>query len=150
MRVDQTLNPYHAFSLMDEGLDGSGQKRSTANASADWVRGTTRVELKSAALCFHKAHGRWQCQFRAIKPELFDELWLAIYSPIGIHFFSSESIHALGLATCGVATAHAGLQKCFSGPRGEGNPLKALKAIEAKIKSKGCRLVAVVEWLKVS
>ena len=147
LRVDQTLNPHHAFHIiMEEGLDSLGRKRSTANASADWVRGTTRIEVKSSALCFNKAHNRWQCQFTAIKQELFDELWLAIYSPIGIHFYQSESIQALGLATCGAATAHAGFQKSFSGPCGEGDPLKALKAIEAKMISKGCELVAVVEW----
>ena len=148
LAIDQKTNPGYNFSLVESNLDSSGQKRSAANATADWVRGTTRVELKSGSLCFDKAHGRWQCLFRRIKPELFDELWLAIYSPIGIHFYRSESIQALGLASCGAATAHAGFQKSFTAPRGEGDPLKALKAIEAKMISKGCQLVAVVEWEK--
>ena len=146
LAIDQMLNPHAGFSFLQEGEDCSGRKRSAANASTDWVRGTTRVELKSASLSFDQTNKCWICLFQAIKPGLLDELWLAIYSPVGIHFYRSESIQALGLATSGAATALAGFQKCFRAPCGEGDQLKALEAIQVKMMSKGCQLVAVVEW----
>ena len=41
-----------------------------------------------------------------------------------------------------------GYSLVFYGPQGELDPLKAFKVIEAKMISRGCELVAVVEWEK--
>ena len=144
--IDQILNPFQEFSLTLAGGSTSVQKRGTSNASVDWVRGATRVELKSSRMCWVLRHRRWQCNFRCIKPHLFDELWLVICSPVGIHFYRSESPGHLAFSRSGVATDHLGLQKAVYGRSQQDNPLEALKTIGAKLISEGCELVAMVAW----
>ena len=141
------MHPLCKFSLIE--ADGVGtRKRGTWNASADWIRDVTRVEAKSSGLLFNRDRQIFNCVFNRIKTELFDELWLVMYSLKAIWFYRSRSIESLGLCKCGAMTRHSGLQKVFTGRGGELEPLKALKTIDAKIRSKGCELVAMVEWEK--
>ena len=79
---------------------------------------------------------------------LFDELWLAIYSVTGLTFYIATSLEHLQLSSGGAATKQSGYTKVFCGPRCELDPFQALKMIEAKMVSKGCSLVAIVEWEK--
>ena len=81
LTIDRVVHPDSKFSFM------SG----TANAPADWVRGSVRVELKSCGLNFNCYHNQWRAYFSCIKPDLFDELWLAIYGVAGVHFYVSKS-----------------------------------------------------------
>ena len=140
LELDRRLNPQSAFSFTEGN-------RGTANAPADWVRGMKRVELKSCALAFDRSKNRWQCRFAWIKPGLFNELWLAIYTSVGIHYYRSKP-RSLVFARAGVATKIGGHQLQFYGSCGELDPLEAFKAIEAKIISRGCELIAIVEWEK--
>ena len=137
--IDRWLHPQSHFHLM-EGNSGK------ANAPADWVRGRVRVELKSCGLTFNRAKGLWQCQFYCIKTELFDELWLAIYAVTGLHFYTAKSLELLQLSSAGAETRHNGYSKVFYGPHKQLDPLEALKTIQAKMLSRGCELVAIVEW----
>ena len=143
LALDRKLNPQIAFSF-------TGGNRGTANAPADWVRDMRMVELKSSALTFNKSSNRWQCRFASIKADLFDELWLAIYTSVGIHYYRSKYRNScsLGFAKAGVATKIDGHQLQFYGSCGELDPLEAFKTIEAKIISRGYELVAIVEWEK--
>ena len=101
-------------------------------------------------LTFDRSNIRWQCRFCCIKTVLFDELWLAIYTSVGIHYYRSKYRNScsLGFAKAGVATKIDGHQLQFYGSRGELDPLEAFKTIEAKIVFRGCELVAIVEWEK--
>ena len=139
LTIDGMLHPLSSFSLA-EGRSGK------SNASADWVRGSVRVELKSCLLTFERTRNRWRCGFQGIKPNLFDELWLAIYTSVGTHYYQSKSCSRLGFVKAGVATKIHGYALDFYGPCGELDPLEALKAIQAKMVSRGCKLVAIVEW----
>ena len=143
LALDRRLNPQSAFS-------STGGSRGTANAPADWVRGMKRVELKSCVLTFDRSNNRWQCCFYCIKPDMFDELWLAIYTSVGIHYYRSKSgkSSSLGFVKAGIATKIDGHQLQFYGSCGELDPLEAFKTIEAKIISRGCELVAIVDWEK--
>ena len=142
LALDRMLNPQSAFSFTGN--------RGILNAPADWVRGSVRVELKSSMLIFDRSNNRWRCRFYCIKTDLFDELWLGIYTSVGIHYYRSKSgkSSSLGLAKAGIATKIDGHQLQFNGSRGELDPLEAFKTIEAKIISRGCELVAIVEWEK--
>ena len=122
--------------------------RGLSNAPADWMRANERVELKSCGLTFSRSRNRWQCEFQHIKPDLFDELWLAIYTSVGIHFCRSQWCRGLGFCKAGVATEIRGHTLVFCGPKGELDPLAALKTIQAKMISRGCELFAIVEWEK--
>ena len=143
LALDRRLNPQSAFSF-------TGGNRGTANAPADWVRDSIRVELKSSMLTFDRSSNRWQCRFCCIKTVLFDELWLAIYTSVGIHYYRSKSgkSSSLGFVKAGIATKIDGHQLQFNGSCGELDPLEAFKTIEAKIISRGCELLAIVEWEK--
>ena len=84
LAIDRIVHPHSQFQL----LEGNAGK---SNAPTDWVRDNKMVELKSCILCWDQSNKRWQCKFQWIKPDLFDELWLAIYTVVGIHFYRSES-----------------------------------------------------------
>ena len=143
LALDRRLNPQSAFSF-------AGGNRGTSNAPADWVRGMRRVELKSSALTFDQSNNLWACRFTCIKPDLFDELWLAIYTPVGIHYYRSKYRNScsLGFAKSGVGMKINGHQLQVFGSCGELDPLEAFKTIEAKIASRGYELVGIVEWEK--
>ena len=146
LAVDQILHPESHFTAVLHHPTAATRRRHVANAWADWSRDGRRVEVKSSSLSWDGACTRWKCVFGFIKPTLFHELWLAICSPLGVHFYVSDLSKGLNFGTCGTATEHQGLQVQFLGPRNEADPLKALLAIEAKIISKECELVAMVHW----
>ena len=139
LAIDCRLHPRSPFSFAEGN-------RGKANAPADWVRGVDRVELKSCGLTFNRTNHLWRCEFQHIKPDLFDELWLAIYTSVGIHYYRSKSCESLGLCNAGAATNIRGHSLVFYGPQGEPDPLEAFKAIEAKMISRGCEPIAIVEW----
>ena len=145
LAVDRILHPKSRFSLVRHDATAATRQRNAANAEADWSRDGRRVELKSSSLVWDSAFGGWKCVFAFIKPDFFDELWLAIYSPLGVHFYRSDLPAALNFETCGTATEYYGLRVQFR-CRHEADPLKALQEIEAKIVSKGCQMVATVQW----
>ena len=132
-QIDQMLNPLSSVSSFGK----------TGVAVADWVRDEKRIELKSARLSFHRSGRRFSCFFVDVKPALFDELWLALCSPLGIYFYRAKSLWQLELS---VGTDHGGLVKAIYGPRNETDPLKALEVIRRKMSLKGCELIAVVHW----
>ena len=77
--VDQILHPNCSFSR--------------ASSKVDWVRGDVTVESKHGQMLFDRDRQCWYCGFSRIKSagdnsceyNLFDELWLTIYSPFGLH-----------------------------------------------------------------
>ena len=88
--------------------------------------------------------------FQCIKPGLFDELWLAIYTLAGIYYFRSKFCKSLGLCNAGAAMQTRGHQLSFCGPCGEVDVLEAFKTIHARMVLRGYELVAIVEWEKGS
>ena len=140
LAIDRRLNPCSDFTCVKGNC--------YTNAPVDWVRDTCGVELKSCRLTFCRSKNLWQCFFQHIKTDLFDELWLAIYTSIGIHYYQCKSCESLGFYKAGVATKVRGHNLAFRGPCGELDSLAALKTIKTKLLSSGCQLVAIVEWEK--
>ncbi|CAK9070884.1 unnamed protein product [Durusdinium trenchii] len=74
--VDQILHPNVSFQF------------SRSSSDVDWVRGDVKVENKHGQMLFHLDRECWHCTFSSIhcaganvrEHNLFDELWLAIYS----------------------------------------------------------------------
>ena len=139
LAIDRRLHPNGDFSFAKGSCGRS-------NAPADWVRCANRVELKSCALTFNRSKNRWLCDFQHIKPDLFDELWLAIYTSVGIYYYRSKRGNSLAFCNVGARTQIQGHSLLFYGPQSELDPLGALKTIQAKMISRGCELVAIVEW----
>ena len=139
LAIDQMLHPQAAFSAT-QGNRGS------VNAAEDWVRDTTRVELKTSSLHFVKRDRGWGCCFSCLKPKLFDELWLVIYSQIGLHFHRSTATQDLNLSCAGVRTQVDGFHLQVLGPYGEEDPFGALAIIQGKLECRGFKSIAVVHW----
>ena len=139
LAVDRRLHPHGDFSFAKGSCGRS-------NAPADWVRCADRVELKTCALTFNRSKNRWLCLFQCIKPDLFDELWLAICTLTGIHYYRSKRGNSLALCNAGARTKIHGHNLILCGPTGELDPLGALNTIQAKMISRGCELVVIVEW----
>lgn len=125
--VDQLLHPEMIWSRPSSDLQHHSHM-------ADWIRGETRVEAKSSQLSLSSAK-KWYCEFHGVKPGSFDELLLAIYSPIGIDIFRRDG-----------ETQQESVHFRVSASGGELNPLRALHQIEEKLTERNCRKVARIPW----
>ena len=142
--IDKCLNGASVFTLPNDQPTYRGLERSrgSGNTTVDWIRDGVRVEAKHARLCFNPKAQFWQCVFSAIKAELFDELWLALYSPEGIDIYlHNPSLH---LTSTGVTTECLGRSIRLCGPAHELHPGRALETIRSKLSH--CRHIANVSW----
>lgn len=142
--IDKSVNAASIFTLPKDQPTYRGMEhlRGSANTTVDWIRDGLRVEAKHARLCFDTKAQRWQCGFYAIKVELFDELWLALYSPEGIDIYLHNP--SLNLTSTGVRTENVGHRIFLYGPAHELDPGRALEAIRSKLSH--CRHIATVAW----
>ena len=58
-----------------------GTKRGVYQAEYDFLSNGRRVEIKSAQLRWNEAHGTWNVEFRGLRFEAFDDLYLVIFRP---------------------------------------------------------------------
>ena len=122
----------------------------TVRGSADWRRNSVRVEFKSSRLQWSGSQSSWFVSFHGVKFWLstsgspaFDELWLGLYSPLGLHIVK----HVDGfVSTHGIRTHTDGHLVTVRGPRGEKDPMVALEVILDKFREKGCELLAIITW----
>ena len=120
--IDKCVNTASVFTLPNDQPTYRGLQRSrgSGNATVDWIRDGLRVEAKHARLCFKAKTQSWQCFFQGMKTELYDELWLALYSPEGIEIYlHNPSLH---LASSGVRTESVGHRIYLNGPAHELDP----------------------------
>ena len=137
--IDQKLHP--ASTVIRQGH----------TSPVDWIRDCVRVELKHGRLVRTKS-GTWRCAFSNIKCAMtgvrethaFDELWLALYSPIGIDFFQSSG--HLRYSSVGVRGAPLGNDLVLSIP-GRGIEIcQALCIFRRQLEQAGCHCLASVAW----
>ena len=137
--VDQALNRNSIFSTDCPG--------------ADWTRNGIRVEVKHGQMCFKKVEQKWICTFSCIKSaaagardhDFFDELWLVVYSPLGLHFLKHPGSTRLYVAT-GLRTYECGNYIFFAGPAVVQNVQAALETILRKMEVAGCQQFAEIQW----
>ena len=136
--VDQILNPNCSFAR--------------ASSEVDWVRSGVRVEFKSAQMCYIKVPGYWRCSFSNIKCagagvrdcDLFDELWLAIYSPRGIHIFKHPG-GKVRFSLTGVQE-HEGQGIHLFASQSVLDVREALDEMLHKMENWGCQPLATILW----
>jgi len=80
----------------------------------DYLRNMTRVEVKSGQLCWNGSGKHWFVKFRDIKPGLYDELCLVLYTPKALYIFKHDSV---GLTTNGKLSKVKGLYLNYNAPR---------------------------------
>ncbi|CAE7935919.1 unnamed protein product, partial [Symbiodinium sp. KB8] len=137
--IDQRLNPGSVF-VRQGKLD-----------PVDWIRDSLRVELKHAKIVKMK-RGSWRCCFSNIKcaaagvrqANAFDELWLALYSPLGIDFFRScGHLRYTSVGVRGVLGNDVDLRV----PPRHTDVFEALCAFRRQLEQAGCDFAASVRWL---
>ena len=142
--IDKLLHSRSFFEHCSNEYTCSGSMRGQHNASVDWIRDGTRVEVKSTQLSFSNCRQIWLCEFSSIRHDRFDELLLAIYSPRGLDVFKHDGF--FGLSTMGIATETKGKSIYVRAPSGELDPLRALQFIEAKLEANNCPRIARIFW----
>ncbi|CAE7894339.1 unnamed protein product, partial [Symbiodinium microadriaticum] len=137
--IDQKLNP--ASTVIRQG-----------HASPfGWIRDSVRVELKHGRLVKTK-DGRWRCSFSNIQcakegvreTNAFDELWLALYSPVGIDFFQTSG--QLRYSSVGVRGVPMGNDIVLTVPGRGIELLEALCTFRRQLEQAGCHFAASVPW----
>ena len=146
--VDRLLHPAHSFQNGVGAGDVIGlqrpQRRGVARGSADWLRDSVRVEFKSSKLHWNVSKARWLVHFSEVKCAAFDELWLGLYSPFGVHFIkhSGKFEHAAG----GLESTLVERAITIQGSRKDANIADALSTILAKLENAGSTLLAIINW----
>ena len=149
--LDKMQHSCSAFESATGEISSLGCRRGNGNAAVDWVRDGVRIEVKSARLSFY--NGLWRCIFSNIKEGVtydgknlyFDELWLAIYSPYGLDFFTHPNWKAR-LQRIGKPTAALGKKLEVTGGRQNPCPFTALAHIKAKLQENGANWQFTVKW----
>ena len=118
----------------ESGLRSNGSLRGRHQAEYDFLMGGRRVEIKSTRLGWDSIHRRWRAQFQAVKisgaerkEAAFDDLYLVIVSPGGLHLIKHDL--STGVSTAGKATAVIGHRVKVFGSRNSTCWKEALKTI---------------------
>eukprot|EP00930_Biecheleria_cincta_P057040 TRINITY_DN43041_c0_g1_i1.p1 TRINITY_DN43041_c0_g1~~TRINITY_DN43041_c0_g1_i1.p1 ORF type:complete len:143 (-),score=15.15 TRINITY_DN43041_c0_g1_i1:43-441(-) len=129
----------------------TGEALGRHRARFDWIRDGRRIEVKYSSLSLYNK-STWRCHFQHIKfahlgsrsHDFFDELWIVIYSPRGLHMFKHNS--SFGLSSAGRQAPARGNAICAYGPRNELDISISLEAMLAELELGGCQLLAEVIW----
>ena len=136
--VDRILHPNVAFEF------------SRSSSHVDWVRGDVKVENKHGQMLFDRDRQCWYCNLSRIQcaganvreRNLFDELWLAIYSPFGLHFLKHP-----GDFDASITQGPPGKHLRLRAPR---HMLDVKEALDHMLKKMevdwGCQPLATVLW----
>ena len=119
---------------------------SRTSSKVDWVRGEeVRVEVKHGMMLFDKGSRCWKCSFSHIKCDLFDELWLAIYSPFGIHFLKHPG-GQVRFSLTGLREEARGKEMHVLGGQNVIDAREALDEMVQKMEAWGCQPLATILW----
>ncbi|CAK9023500.1 unnamed protein product [Durusdinium trenchii] len=130
-----------------------GCSYSRASSKVDWVRGDVRVEVKHGQMRFNQGPRRWECSFSNIQCasggvracDMFDELWLAIYSPFGIHILKHPG-GKIRFSLNGLKEQAVGKQLHVLGGRNVLDVRKAQDEMLKKMEAWGCQPLATILW----
>ncbi|CAE7725862.1 unnamed protein product [Symbiodinium sp. CCMP2456] len=151
LEIDRLRNPSAQFGIPTDEIAESGIRRGRHNATVDWVRDDVKIELKHAKVRYHP-RGEWMVEFSGIKAGMadrqqtqqFDELWLAMYSPCGLHFLKHPPCYDF-LSSTGLRTEVHGRRLAVCGSRGA-HVSDAVEGIKLKLYARGCTSLATVRW----
>eukprot|EP00933_Yihiella_yeosuensis_P069534 TRINITY_DN7617_c0_g1_i6.p1 TRINITY_DN7617_c0_g1~~TRINITY_DN7617_c0_g1_i6.p1 ORF type:complete len:262 (-),score=15.66 TRINITY_DN7617_c0_g1_i6:177-962(-) len=143
LHVDMLINASSCFRPAVRGICVDGRPRPQHCAPYDWMRDGRRIECKSAKLLHVSRSQHWSFIFQNVKLCSFDELLLALYTPVGIYIYRHDL--KLGLSTTGVVLQSAGHNIVISSRSNTLDWKTALHYILAKLDSSGCERLALVE-----
>eukprot|EP00927_Polykrikos_kofoidii_P013123 TRINITY_DN15701_c0_g1_i1.p1 TRINITY_DN15701_c0_g1~~TRINITY_DN15701_c0_g1_i1.p1 ORF type:complete len:249 (-),score=26.41 TRINITY_DN15701_c0_g1_i1:62-727(-) len=149
--VDAIVHPLMRIEDPVASFGANGRRLSGRIAGYDWQRNDRRIECKSGQLLWSPQEQTWRVGFQAIKIAFegvrrngaFDELQLALYSPVGIHMLR----HNL---TCRMSTTgtfmSSGSSILVRGQKYDVDYVRSLDVILQKLTDGGCSEIAFVEW----
>ena len=117
----------------DAGTTLTGKKRGRNSAPFDFYLRNRKIEVKSAQLIWNKYLKRYCAQFKSIKRNEYDDLYLALYTTSGIYIFKHD--HTFGISTHGKLQESDGgiIQVC--GPKNQDCIDVATNVVLEKMKS---------------
>ncbi|CAE8643724.1 unnamed protein product [Polarella glacialis] len=141
--LDQLRNPFSSF------ITG---REFHKECKFDWIRNAIRVECKSAMVSWNAGRRSWGCFFAGIKfahlaadtASQFDELQLAVYSPLGIHLFRHDG--NFGVSSAGVRSSTIGGSIVLRGPVGMSDMVASVNAMLQKLETSGCKRLSTILW----
>lgn len=150
--VDEILHPDAQFLEPPSGTRVNGASCGLYQGEFDWSRDLIRIVCKSSQLQWDVTKLSWYLRFHSVKFQLkgvrmdalFDELFLAIYTPLGVYIYR----HGLsfGVSTNGLRSESDGFNIFAVGTKGEKDWRIALGTILSKLTKGGCKRVALVSW----
>ena len=154
--VDKMQNPRCNFTSAS-GEVVKGRRRGEHNAAVDWIRDGVRVEVKHAKARFDPGPQRWRCTFGSIKEDwtssadniYFDELWLAMYGPMGLDFFRHPE-YSSRLASNGLRTSYDGKRLEVLGKRHELCVNAAIQQMKVKLEVAHAEHFCSIQWNRQS
>lgn len=152
--VDKIMNPDSSFSLAIDELRAHGQRRGNARSKVDWLRDGKGIEFKQTELHWMEKSQNWMCSWQAVefangdsRPDNhFEELWLAIYSPMGLHILRHSGTFGISFPSKGSRQWEEGFDIRAYSRTGETSIEAALDTIVSKLLKSGCHLLATVVW----
>ena len=111
----------------------SGHKRGRNSAAYDFELCGRRVEVKSSQLKWNNNKRRWRADWKAIKPDEHDDLYLALYTPSGVYIYLHNGVY--GVTTNGKAQAAIGGKVQAYGSRSEPSIAKATTVVCKKLET---------------
>lgn len=117
----------------DPGTNISGKKRGKNSAPFDFRIANRKKEVKSAQFRWDKSRKCWRADWQHIKSEEYDDLYLAMYTPHGIHIFEHDN--KFGICTHGKKQESCGsIIGVMAAQRNEESIDIALKEVLEKMK----------------
>jgi hypothetical protein len=95
----------------------AGRSRGKNQTTCDFLADGKRAEVKSCMMGWDKANECFNLQFKDVKPDAHDVLYLAWMTPRGVHIFEHKG--DAGLSKAGKETKAMGYSITFNAPAGK-------------------------------
>ena len=117
----------------DSGTTLTGKKRARNSAPFDFYLKSRKCEVKSAQLKWNKDIKYFVAQLQKIKRNMYDDLYLALYTPSGVYIYKHDDKY--GISTNGKSQESRGGYIEVAAPRQEESIDVATNIITDKLKS---------------
>ena len=133
---------HHLSSRITDPIPGyrcNGSRRSSNQAEFDWMCDKTRVQCKSGQLSRSNPSSAWRCDFVNIKADMYDELFLVLYTPKKLHFICHNGY--TGLIPQGSRTSSKGYRLRYSAPASIRCPQQAKSWVLQQMRQQACTIL---------
>ena len=116
----------------DPGTTLTGKKRARTSAPFDFYLTSRKCEVKSSQLGWDKDKKCFRAKFSNIKQNMYDDLYLALYTPSGVYIYKHDDKY--GISTTGKTQESCGGKISIWAPRNEESIDVATNVVLDKLK----------------